>query len=627
MMVNQGLRGLVLLLGCSLSGPVVMAQVAPPTYNISTYAGTGVNGYTADGGAASEAQLNLPVSIYLDGSGNLYVADQANSRIRKIAQNRTITTVAGNGTNDYTGNDGPATSASISFPCGVTVDKSGNLYFSDTPHYIVRKVSTAGTITAYAGTNLVPGYQGDAAAATKAYVQLPTYLATDAAGNVYIADTENHVIRKVGSDGIISTFAGSNVAGSRGDGGLATAARLNRPMGMAFDSAGNLYIADERSNKIRKVATDGTISTVAGTGIAGFSGDGGDATKAQLYYPHSVAVDTAGNLYIADTFNNRIRMVTVDGVIHTIAGNENFGSYGDGGAALDAVFFFPTDVAVTPSGSTVYVADPQNAKIRLLTAVAATPTFTGTPTVDENGVKAATDFGGSDLIGPGSWIEVSGENLAGNSRSWTTLDFNGAQAPTTLDGVQVTVGGRAAYVAFISPTLLRVQLPSDVDAGDQELVVTTPAGSSEPRPVRIEAAQPGIYAPITLNIGGAQYAAALLNDGSTLALPKDAVQGTASRPVRPGETIVLYGVGFGPVLPTVEAGKVALEQTSVMRDVQILLGDTPATLSYAGLNPGSVGMYKFRLVVPDVQGGDAVPLTFKVDGVSGSQTLYIAVSN
>jgi trimeric autotransporter adhesin len=343
---------------------VCQAQ-APGTYTISTVAGTGVAGWDGDAGQGTAALINNPFYIALDGSGNLFIADQFNNRIRKLATDGTITTVAGTGTASFSGDGAAATSAAIHDPCGIVLDSSGNIYFSDTFNAVVRKITTSGIISTIAGTG-TPSSTGDGGAATSATLNRPIGLALDSAGRLYIADTASSNIRMVAADGIISTVAGTGVVGSVGDGGPAASALLNRPQGVAFDAAGNLYIADTANHLIRKVTTDGNITTVAGNGKSGFSGDGGLATQASLWYPKGLLVDAAGNLLIADSFNSRIRVVAPNGIITTLAGSGLIGDQGDAGPALQARLRFPSSVALAPSGE-LYIADTQNSRIRLLT--------------------------------------------------------------------------------------------------------------------------------------------------------------------------------------------------------------------------------------------------------------------
>ena len=294
-----------------------LAQTAAAQQAITTIAGNGTKGFSGDGGPATSAELAAPEGMAMDAAGNLYFVDVQNFRVRKISSSGTISTVAGTGTRGSSGDGGPATSAAM-VPFSVAVDSAGNLYITDIAR--IRKVTPSGTISTVAGTGR-GGFSGDGGPATSAQIFAPEGVAVDTAGNIYIADTDNHRIRKVTPAGTITTVAGNGTKGFSGDGGPATGASLNDPTRVTVDAQGNLYIADEQNNRVRKVTAAGVISTLAGTGIGGYSGDGGPATSAMLFTPYDVAVDAAGNVYIADSQNNRIREVTPDGKINTVAGN------------------------------------------------------------------------------------------------------------------------------------------------------------------------------------------------------------------------------------------------------------------------------------------------------------------
>ena len=259
-----------------------------------------------DGGAATAARLHGPQGVALDGSGNLYIADQNNDRIRKVDSSGNISTVAGSGAQGFSGDGGAATAAQLTLPSNVVLDALGNLYIADATNNRIRKVDSAGVISTVAGSGTA-GFSGDGGAATAAQLNIPWDVAVDGSGNLYIADTSNQRIRKVDSSGNISTVAGTGTRGFSGDGGAATAALLNLPGSVVLDALGNLYIADGSNNRIRKVDSDGNISTVAG--------------REQLNEPRGVAPDGAGNLYIADTDNHRIHKVDSAGVISTVAGS------------------------------------------------------------------------------------------------------------------------------------------------------------------------------------------------------------------------------------------------------------------------------------------------------------------
>jgi trimeric autotransporter adhesin len=285
---------------------------------ITTIAGDGTPGWVGDRRLATSAQLRFPYGVAVDASGNIYIADTVNNRIRKVTKSTgIISTVAGTGETRYSGDGGLATSAKVYSPTGVAVDASGNIYIADAENHRIRMVTnpgSTGVISTVAGNGEF-GYSGDGGLATSAQLNYPYGVAVDALGNIYIADGENHRIRKVtnpGSTGMISTVAGNGESGYSGDGVLATSSRLNSPFGVAVDASGNIYIADIHNNRIRMVTNPGSsgiISTVAGDGAGSFSGDQGLATSGQLNNPYGLCLDALGNIYIADTYNHRVRKV------------------------------------------------------------------------------------------------------------------------------------------------------------------------------------------------------------------------------------------------------------------------------------------------------------------------------
>ncbi len=385
---------------------------------ITTVAGDGTSGDSGDNGQATAAQLNQPIGVAVTSDGTLYIADAFNHRIRKVdGATGIITTLAGDGTGAYGGDNGPATDAQLFYPTGVAVASDGTVYIADWNNHRVRRVASTGTITTLAGDG-TGGHSGDNGQADAAQLNNPYGVLVTADGNtVYIADWNNHRIRKVDvsiATPTITTVAGTGTQGSGGDGGQATEADLNWPTGVAIDTVGNLYIAFNGTNRqggVRKVDTAGIITTLTGGVFPGFSGDGGQATKARLRGPTDVVVDRAGNLYIADRANYRIRKVDTAGIITTVAGGHETcdmsdppqctvqGFSGDGGPATAAQLSLPMGVALTADGSTLYIADEHNHRIRkvvLATGVITTVAGSGTSN-DENAGGFSGDGGDATM--------------------------------------------------------------------------------------------------------------------------------------------------------------------------------------------------------------------------------------
>ena len=398
---------------------------------ISTVAGNGSIGYTSNSMAIT-ASLYYPAGVAVDGRGNLYLADTDNNRIRKVDPYGIITTVAGQGPFGYAGDGGPATNAILNHPNGVAVDAAGNLYIADTYNSSIRLVKPAGTITTLAGGTSA-GFGGDGGLATNALLNFPYGVAVDGAGNVFIADTDNNRIRKVDTQGVITTVAGSitgaGYGGYAGDGGLAINADLNQPQGVAIDASGEIFIADSINERVRKVNASGIISTVAGIGLAAYSGDGGAATNAALADPLAVAVDLNGNLLIADEGNASIRQVDINGTITTVAGNRTWGYGSDNVPAVSTELNAPAGVAVDAFG-TIYIADTYNQRIRMVNAAGIIATIAG------NGFGAGTGYGGESFPGNGGYSgdrgpatlaelnEPSGVAADGAGNVYVADDFN-----------------------------------------------------------------------------------------------------------------------------------------------------------------------------------------------------------
>ncbi len=419
---------------------------------ITTIAGNGIGagGYCAtcyggDGAQATNAELSTPRCISLDRFGNLFIVDEYNYRIRKVNRSTgIISTIAGNGNYGYAGDGGPATNAELYQPEGIFVNDSGNVFIADTYNYVIRKVNgSTGIISTIAG-NGTAGYAGDGGLATNAKLNRPDGVFIDGAGNIFISDGQNYRIRKINnSTGIISTIAGNGTGTYSGDGGQATSAGLTGPAGIFVDRFDNVFIADYWCARIRKInGSTGIISTIAGSGIAGYLGDGGQATSAQIDNPMGVFVDSIGNVFIADQYNNRIRKVDVStGIITTIAGSATQGYGGDGGNATSGELYLPLGVFMDGSGN-MFIADGTNNRIRMVTAplqlnVNSPQICSGTSTtLTASGANSYTwstnDTGASIVVSPIATINytVTGTN--------TLFNISNASTGTVVSTVSVS---------------------------------------------------------------------------------------------------------------------------------------------------------------------------------------------
>jgi uncharacterized protein (TIGR03437 family) len=595
-------RALVCLIGIS-------AACQAQTYTITTAAG-GANPYfytgTGDGGQATSAGLaNLCYDVAVDAAGNLYIA--AGSLIRRVTPAGIISTVAGGGTSieDYV----PATSAEIS-PIALASDAAGNLYIADTAfgNSRIRKVDTTGVITTVAG-GAPCCTLGDGGPATSAYIGLPYGVAVDATGNIYIAqaDSQNNMVRKVSAaNGTIATVAGGG-SGS-GDGGQATAVSLAHPTGVAIDLAGNLYIAEANGNRVRKVSNAGIISTVAGNGSSTSSGDGGQATQAGVDSPYHVAVDSGGNIYITQINDARVRLVTSSGNITTIAGTGVQGFSGDGGPATNATLDRPAGIAAANCTGLVYIADATSgiARVRLLT-----PPVSITP----GGIVPV--YSTANTIQAGSWISIYGTGLATGTALWHG-DF-----PASLGGASVMVDSKPAYLWFVSPTQINLQPADDSTTGPVSVVVSTSAGSAS---CTVTLAP---YAP-SLSLYNSKYAAAIVptpgspgNSGAGYDYigPPGALP-FPTRPAKAGETLLLFGVGFGPTSPVVLAGQLFSGAAPSVTLPQITIGGVTAAVNFAGIV--EAGLFQFNVIVPNAGTGDR-ELQASVNGITTSSGVFITL--
>jgi len=586
---------------------VLIAQFVCHAQTITRVAGGGDSNVLGDGGLATNGSLAEPTSVAFDAAGNLYIADYMNNRIRKVDTNGVITTVAGNGTPDSTGDGGLATKAAIHLPWGVAVDGAGNIYFSERINSRVRRVNPLGIINTIAGTGS-SGYFGDGGLARQAQLYNPTGLAVDGAGNLYIADTVNGRIRIVKTDGTIQTVAGKGAASALGDGGLATNASLSSPQGVMVDSSGTIYIAE--GNRIRKVTNStGIITTVAGGSGASATGDGGPAINASLQTPGGVIVDGAGNIYIGDTANNRVRRVDgTTGVITTITGG-HIGAIGDGGLAINANVGMPIGLALDCSGN-LYIADNAHNLVRKVSSVASSAS---------PGICAVLN--GASLqsgISPNSWATIKGVGLAPITDNWDKVVVNG-QLPTALDGVSVTIGGKPAYVYYVSANQINFVVP-DVGVGPQQLIVTNGGVASPPYTVTVSKYSPAFF----LWPGGQPVAT---RQDYSWAVKNGTFSGTSTIPAKPGDVIILWGTGFGPTIPTAPQGvQIPGDQTySTSSPVTVTIDNLSTTVYGGALTSGSAALFQIAIQVPMSLADGDWPIQTSIGGVQTSSGGVLSV--
>lgn len=410
----------MLLLGAALASVDVASAASGNA--IVTVAGTGQLGDTGDGGQATEAQIRLPRSIFPTTDGGYIWAEPYSNRVRRVGRDGIITTVAGNGQAGYGGDGGPATMAKLNFVHGASPTPDGGFLVADNRNNRIRKVSTDGKIRTVAGTGQA-GFSGDGGPATVAKIDNPLGVTALADGGFLIPDSYNHRVRRVSRDGTITTVAGNGTKGFSGDGGQAAAAELSLPFGAVPTADGGFLVVDTGNNRIRKVDPSGRISTVAGNGQKGFGGDGGPAVQASLYYPHNAVASADGGFIIADTLNERVRQVDATGKITTVAGTGSVGFSGEGGPATSAKLDAPKAVALTSSGG-LLIADESNNRIRFVgTAVVpkstTPPSISGTTEQGETLTAAAGGWTGTGPVIAYQWLRC-------NSSGASCVDIGGA---------------------------------------------------------------------------------------------------------------------------------------------------------------------------------------------------------
>ena len=645
------------------TGNSAIREVTSGAGSVSTVAGNGARGFFGDNGPATTAALAYPVGIAVDSSGELFIADTANFRVRFVNTNGVIKTVAGNGVLNYSGEGENAVIALLSSPEGLAVDRFGNIFEAETGNNMVREIVN-GVISDVAGNGTL-GFSGEGGQGTSAELSGPQGVAVDSLGDVYIADSGNNRVRDLlnntittvagfgneaaagdggqavsaslsagsvavdasgniyvgdpynfrvreinATTGIITTVAGNGTQGFAGDNGPATSAELSGVAGIAVDSSGNLFIADAGNNRIRKVTpgSSGTITTVAGNGTAGFSGDGGTAINAKLNHPLAIAVDSSGNLFIADTNNNRVRMVSSSGTITTIGGNGIAGYIGDGDAGPNAEIAAPAGIAIGPYG--VYVSDTGNNAIRLLR-----------PVSQSAFISAVLDAASESAVPltPGKIAVIYGSGL-GPATGVTATPVNGV-FPQQLAGTTVSFRGITAPIYYASSTQVNAIVPYEV-TGSSSISVAVSYQNSVSLPVTVgfAASQPEIF---TANATGAGQAAAIN--------VKDGTLNSASNPAKIGDYVSLYATGEGATTPAGSDGKLdGLPLPKPVLPVTATVGGITATVQYAGGVYGVVaGLMQVNVQIPaGVTPGGFVPVVLTVGNTSTvAGAVWIAVSN
>jgi uncharacterized protein (TIGR03437 family) len=644
-----------------------------PSGIITTLAGNDQTGYGGDNGPAASSILSAPSSVAVDSAGNVYIADAGNERIRRVnASTGIIATFAGNGTYAYTGtgtggDGGLATAASLTYPTSVAVDGAGDVYIvvnvasNISPGtFAVRRVTTDGKINTWAGGGTAtPGFSGDGGPPLQAVFGTYITIAAGADGSLYIADRVNNRIRKVDPAGAtINTVAGNGQANNSGDGGQATSAGVNAPWSAAVDAAGDLYVGN--LPLVRKVSPSGSISTYAGNGQFSFSGDGGPATTAGITGGYGLGLDSAGNLYLADEGNRRVREVqpATGPVIALSATSVSFnltatsstaatqtfvvtnGGAGtlnwaaaatttSGGAWLSvspasgAIAAGQAGATVTatanPSGlaagdyyGQIQVTSPNAASQVQIVTVRLTVVTAGEapPQVNAGGIVNSASYAVGAPVAPGTMVSIFGSNF---TDSTNPLFASGFPWPTVLGGTSITIGGEPVPLLVVTAGQINAMLPYDLAIGTSQPVVVTRNGAvSAPQPVSLVSSQPGVF---TQAQNGQGTAALLIvhADGSWV------VAGNGNS-AKAGDTLEIFCAGLGDVTPRAVAGDPTPPSplSWVIDPVTVTVGGVKVGTSFSGLAPGFTGLYQVNATLPaGIAPSQQAPLVLSQGGRSG----------
>jgi len=571
-------------------------------YLISTVAGlTGVQGCFGDGAAANAGQLDKPTQVVVDSKGNLYFADYYTYIVRMVTASTTfLSTIAGNGAYGYVnGSDSNIancaiatatgqTNSEIGYVNGIAVDSTGNVYFSDTSNFTIRKTDTTTNTTTFAG-NQTQGYSGDGAAATSAQLWFPAGLAIDKSNNLYVADYGSYTVRKIDMTGKITTIAGTGIYGYSGDGAAATKATLAQPIAVAVDAAGNIFIGDPGNNNVREITPDGNIHTFASN-----------------VNPISLAVDSSDNLYFVDGVSSTVQEITAAGAVLTIAGTGMPGYNGDGIQGTLAQLNYPNGVTVDSSGN-VYVTDTNNETIRELTPL---PISVGAVVNSASNVQGA--------IAPGEIVTLFGKGIGPSSL--TNFTVSGGYIGSQIAGGFMTFNGTPAPLIYLSSTVAAAVVPYEVAGSNTVNMAVEYQGNIGPTTV-VPATNtaPGIF---TANSTGSGQAAAVNQNGSL---------NSASNPAKVGSIVSLYVTGEGQTSPVGTDGKIAnsAPYPHPVLPVTATIGGVTATVAYAGAAPTSVaGLMQVNVQIPSgIATSTASSVTVSVGGVPAQSGVTIAVTN
>lgn len=579
-----------------------------PAGGITTLAGTAE---TISSLSDLSGALIQPADIKPDRNGGWILAELGGHRVRRVSPAGVITTLAGTGTPGYSGDGGAAREARLSSPQAVALDAEGNLYIADTENHRIRMVNRAGIITTVAGTG-VAGFNGHVRQALEAQLNRPSGLAFDSLGWLIFSDTGNHRICRLIPPGLVVTIAGGNSAGFSGDGGPAYQAQFHSPRALAVDAQDNLYVGDTGNHRIRRIRLSGTVTTFAGTGRKGYSGEGVPATEANFSNVLGIAVDTAGNVFVSDSDNSRIRRISPSGAVFTIAGSGFRGFAGDLGPAREARFDDPMGLALDEAGL-IFVADRLNHRIRRLTPVLA-PVTTPLPAdlPAELRISNAASMEASPVV-PGMILTLQGNDLGPREPASGRITASGF-LETALAGVQVRFDGQPAPVLYAQSNLVQVQAPYRLAA---QLTTVVEVWRNEQ--LRARAASPVVAAApaIFTTSAGSGPAAALNEDGSLNA---------ASSPAAAGSLLTFYATGEGALDPLPVEGALTVDSSAKpVLPFQITVGGLAAEVVSFTPSATSPGISRVVIRIPGPLAPGPQPLVFTVGGITSQRgvTLFV----